>query len=259
MTARPAGDRGIVLVVVLWTLALLTLLASTIAGTGRREAELGAALRAAAGARAAADAALHETLYDLLTGRLGADGVARRRPVGTAVATVTVTNEDGKLNPNTAPAELLSALFRAAGADPAGARTLTTALLAWRGGSGSTGADPLALAAYRAAGRMFGPPGESLRSIQELRLVLGMTPALYAAVAPHMSIHAEGVLDARIASPMVRKALELTGIDAAAPAGVQASGPATVLITVQVQAAQGAADLARPAVVLTWDESADGT
>ena len=79
MTGR-TDDRGIVLLVVLWTLALLALMSAAITGTGRREAGLGIALRSAATARAGAEAALNETLYDLVTGRRRVDGVTRRVP-----------------------------------------------------------------------------------------------------------------------------------------------------------------------------------
>ena len=268
MTRRD-GERGIVLLVVLWTLALLALMSAAITGTGRREAGLGVALRSAAAARAGAEAALHETLYGLVTGRRRVDGVTQRIPVGSATAAVIVRSEDGKLNPNTAPAETLAALVRAAGGDPAEATALAAAVVAWRTAAGASGPDPAALAAYRTAGRAFGPPGSPFLNLEELRLVLGMTPALYAALAPHLSVYADGVLDAAASDPVVRRALELAGIGAAAPGGVQQGGPATVSVTVRLQGADGAvarlsavvrldpSSPASPAAILSWDEPGD--
>lgn len=268
MTGRN-GDRGIVLLVVLWTLALLALMSAAITGTGRREAGLGIALRSAAAARAGAEAALYETLYDLVTGRRRADGVTRRLPVGTATAAVTVRSEDGKLNPNTAPAETLAALVRAVGGGPSEASALAAAVVAWRGRAGSSGPDPAVLAAYRAAGRTFGPPGSPFLHLEELRLVLGVTPALYAALAPHLSVYPDGVLDPDAADPAVRHALELAGIAASAPGGVQQGGPATVSVAVRLQGADGTVarlsvvarldpnSPGRPAAILSWDEPED--
>lgn len=268
MTRRD-GDRGVVLLVVLWTLALLALLSAAITGVGRREAGLSIALRSAAMARAAAEAALHETLYDLLTGRRQVDGAARRMPVGSATATVIVRSEDGKLNPNTAPAETLAALARVVGADPPQANALAVAVVAWRSSAGRSEPDPAALAAYRAAGRNFGPPGSPFRHLEDLQLVLGMTPALYAALAPYLSVYPNGAPDADAASPVVRRALELAGTGAAAPGGALRGKPATVSVEVRLQAADGAVarlstvvrldrnDPARAAAILSWDEPYD--
>ncbi len=268
MTGRN-GERGIVLLVVLWTLALLALMSAAITGTGRRQAGLGIALRSAAAARAGAEAALNETLYDLATGRRRADGVTKRFPVGSATAAVTVRSEDGKLNPNTAPAETLAALVRAVGGGPSEASALAAAVVAWRGAAGSSGPDPAVLAAYRAAGRNFGPPGSPFLHLEELRLVLGVTPDLYAALAPHLSVYPDGVLDPQAADPVVRRALELAGIAASAPGGVQQGGPATVSVAVRLQGADGTVArllvVARldpngagpPAAILSWDEPDD--
>lgn len=268
MTAR-IGDRGVVLLVVLWTLALLALLSAAITGTGRREAGLGIALRSAATARAAAETALNETLYDLVTGRRRADGITQRVPVGSATAAVTVRSEDGKLNPNTAPAETLAALVQAVGAAPSEAAALAAAIVAWRGRAGASGPDPAVLAAYRAAGRTFGPPGSPFLQLEELRLVLGVTPALYAALAPHLSVYPDGVLDAGAADPVIRRALELAGIAASAPGGVQQGGPTTVAVAVRLQGADGTVarlsvvarldpnSPGRPAAILSWDEPDD--
>jgi general secretion pathway protein K len=268
MTGRN-GDRGIVLLVVLWTLALLALMSAAITGTGRREAGLGIALRSAAAARAGAEAALHETLYNLVTGRRRADGVTQRLPVGSATAAVTVRSEDGKLNPNTAPAETLAALVRAVGGGPSEASALAAAVVAWRGRAGSSGPDPAVLATYRAAGRTFGPPGSPFLHLEELRLVLGVTPALYAALAPHLSVYPDGVLDPDAADPVVRRALELAGVAATASGGVQQGGPATVSVAVRLQGADGTvARLSvvvrldpnspdKPAAILSWDEPDD--
>ena len=268
MTGR-AGDRGAVLLVVLWTLALLALLSAAITGTGRREAGLGAALRSAATARAGAEAALHETLYDLLTGRCGADGVSRRLPIGSAVAAVVVRSEEGKLNPNTVPAETLAALVRAAGGDPSQANALAAAIIAWRGRVGSSGVDPAALAAYRAAGLAYGPTGSPFRRLEDLQLVLGMTPGLYAALAPHLSIYADGILDPDAADPVVRRALELAGVGLGAPGSAQPGAPTTVLVEVRLRTADGAVarvsavvrldpnSPVRPAAILDWDEPDD--
>ncbi|WP_431267089.1 general secretion pathway protein GspK [Dankookia sp. P2] len=201
---RPAGaatriggpglrEGGFALLLVLWSLALLALIGTQVAATGRAEALLAANLRTAAMAEAAADGAVHQAVFHLLAPpgqRWPADGLAREVALpGSATALLRVESEQGKLNPNLASAPVLAALLQQLGAEPRAATGLAAAILDWR----SAGLRPRPGGAkepqYRAAGRDYGPPGRPFESIAELGLVLGMTPALLARLSPFLSIH----------------------------------------------------------------------
>src|SRR5690606_5790608 len=83
--------------------------------------------------------------------------------------------------------EVLRGLFQAAGVAPADAQVLTAHVVAWRTPSAfedtiGDGAD------YAAAGRHYGPRHGPFASVEELQMVLGMTPALYRTVAPHITL-----------------------------------------------------------------------
>ena len=64
-TADLSRDRGFALLIVLWTVALLALLATWITAAGRTEAQLAGNLRDAATADLVADGTAHEAVFYL--------------------------------------------------------------------------------------------------------------------------------------------------------------------------------------------------
>ncbi len=217
--AAPAGgpaaparrEGGFALLIVLWSLALLALIGTHVTATGRAEVQLAANLRGAAAAEAAADGVLHQAVFHLLDPsprRWWPDGVPREVALpGGAAAVVRVESEAGKINPNTATAGVLQALLLRLGAEPNAAASLAAAILDWR----SPGQRPRLNGAkepqYRAAGRDYAPPGRSFESLDELRLVLGMTPELLARLTPFLSVYQTGEPDLRFAQPVVARAM----------------------------------------------------
>jgi general secretion pathway protein K len=192
---RNAGDRGFALLLVLWTMALLSLLAAQVTGAGRAETQVAASLRTAAQLQAAADAAIYETIWHMLdgSGQYWQPGAMERVvQEATGPVTVTVTDERGKLDVNQSPPALLQALFSIVGADRTTAQTVANAIADWRSQqpAGNDSGSPLA-PSYRASGLSWGPPGQEFQRLDELRLVLGMTPALYEASLPYLTLALE--------------------------------------------------------------------
>src|SRR5262245_1680385 len=112
-------QRGFALLIVLWTLVLLTLLGAQIVARGRGEARLAGNLRSAAIAEAAANGAVEEAIFHLLDGssrRWLADGTAHLIRFPAAVVEVRIADEAGKINPNLASKALLQALLLRVGA-----------------------------------------------------------------------------------------------------------------------------------------------
>ncbi|MDO9712284.1 type II secretion system minor pseudopilin [Paracraurococcus lichenis] len=215
MTSRGTGrERGFALLLVLWSMALLALLGTQVVATGRSELQLAGNLRGAAAAEAAADGAVHAAVFRLLDPspqRWLPDGLAREmRLPGGAVAVVRVESEQGKVNPNLAPLGLMQALLVEIGAEPRAATSLAAAMLDWRSGGIRPRPGGAKEPQYRAAGRDYAPPGRPFQTIEELGLVLGMTPALLARLAPHLSLYQGGDPDLRFASPLVLAALRAT-------------------------------------------------
>ena len=184
-----AREGGFALLVVLWSLALLALLGTHVVATGRSEVQLAANLRGAAAAEAAADGALFQAVFHLLDPsprRWWPDGVSREIALpGGAAATVRVESEQGKVNPNLAPAPLLQALLLPLGVEPRAAASLAASILDWRTAGQRPRPDGAKEPQYRAAGRDYAPPGRPFESLDELGLVTvaaGSLPAGEAAL-----------------------------------------------------------------------------
>lgn len=252
---RPSPRRqgGFALLLVLWALVLITLLATQVGAAGCSEATLALNLRRAAAVQAATDGAIEATAFHLLdapAARWAADGTPHELRLPGAAVTLRVTDEAGKVDPNTASPALMAALLRGVGASPAQAAALAGRIGQWIFPTGDTGPDAPQNAPYRAAGLAYGPPGAPFESVDELGEVLGMTPALLAALRPHVTVYAQGNLDPAFADPVVQRAARAAGMgEGAGPAAPgQQQGLRTVTVTALGVGAGGARS-ARQAVL----------
>ncbi len=235
------AQRGFALLIVLWTMILLALLVAEITSAGRSEAQLAANLRGAAVAEAAADGAETTAIFHYLDASAlhwPADGLWHRLRIGDAAVAVSIIDEDGRVNPNTASLELLVALLRRTGVDPGAAAHLAAAMVDWRSPGPAPSAQGAKVPQYRAAGMAWGPPGGPFQSAGEIGLVLGMTPMLAARLRPHISVFTAGDVDPALADPVVRAALaDANGGVVPLSAGV--SGARTLRITARAVASDG--------------------
>jgi len=177
------GERGFALLIVLWSLAFLSLIIVGLAAAGRREVKLAGNLRDAAKAEAAADGATYQAIFRLIAGEWSPGPVLHVVHIGGAVVTVQIEDTTHLVNPNNAPVPLLAALLYQVGADPKSAQTIAVAITAYRD-QGGTNPTP----DYVAAGLPYGPARRDFLTVSELRLVVGMTPGLYERLAPHLSV-----------------------------------------------------------------------
>ena len=202
--------RGFALLIVLWTVGFLGLLGSQIVAAGRSDTQLAGNLYQEAILRAAADGAVANAMFQILAvrnPRFQADGIAREMQIGRTPVVVRIENENDRINPNTASFPLLRALVLEVGEQPAMADRLAAATLDWR----TSGANPrrggAKAADYRAAGLAYGPPGTPFQTVRELADVLGMTPNLYARLAPHLTVLTDGDPDLSTRDPVVARAM----------------------------------------------------
>ena len=186
-------QRGFALLIVLWTMGLLALLVAQFTATGRGEVQMAANLRANAVTQAAADGAVHEAILRLLQGKWAPDGRVRVIRVGTADVEVRIKDDGWKVNPNDAKLPALQALLAHLGVEAAkGTDTcarnhrLARRLAPHQGPRGPRPTRTVGLDRPLAAGnRLFD-------SLDEIGLVVGMTPALLARMKPFLSIYQEG-------------------------------------------------------------------
>ncbi len=229
-------ESGFALLIVLWTLVPVALLFVMLAAAARSDAQLTANLRSAAEIEAVADGAIYTAVFDMLQrggaapGSLPAVGRLSGAEVG-----VQVVDQSGLVNPNIASPDLLGALLLRLGADPAQAYRIAGAVADWRAPGRRSARRGVKAAQYQAAGLSYGPPGAPFETLGELGDVLGMTPALLAALAPHLTLYSDSDPDPALADPVVRAALRDLGFG---ERGDQATSQ-TVRITAVAQRSAG--------------------
>jgi general secretion pathway protein K len=236
---RPAGisrpkrrEQGFALLIVLWTMVLLALLVTGITGTGRTEAQLAGNLRENAQLQAEADGAVYDVIFHALA-TSGPPLVFGQTVRGRT--RIRVEDEAGKINPNTAPPQLLQALLRRVGVADDTATSLAAAIADWRDDNANVSSGGAKAPQYVAAGKNYGPPQEPFQSIAELADVLGMTPAILVRLAPHLSIYNTGDPQLSVADPVVVAALrDVAGGQAVGAPASPATGSRTIAITATV-------------------------
>ncbi len=261
----PRAQSGFALLIVLWTMVLLSLITTHIATAGRTETQLAANLRDAAVTEAAVDGAIQDDVYRLLTapGRTWTPGGRTREVVLPGVtASVGIVSEDGLINPNFASGEVLGALIRQTGVATATAAMIGNAIVEWRF-PGSGAADGPVATRYRSAGYSYHPPGAPFRSIDELGAVRGMTADVLDRIRPYLSLYTTGDPDLREAPGAVIEALRTANGPQPQP-GAAATLPRVIRVTAVAVGPHGSRfsrravfalnpDAAVPFRILSWD------
>lgn len=240
-------QSGFALLMVLWAMAVLALAVAQLAASGRSEAQLAGNLRAGAELQAAADGAIHAAIFAMLR-----PGASRWPATGDHVVAVAGTRADvqtqdqaGLVNPNTARPALLRALLQRIGMDAPHAESLADAIVDWRTPGTAPRPHGAKADAYRAAGLSYGPPGSPFETTGELRDVLGMTPSVFAALAPHLTVLWDDDPDIAEADAVVAATLLDVGVLKAG--GAPSSD--TRVVVIRARARRGAAIVTRMAAI----------
>jgi general secretion pathway protein K len=174
---------------------ILALIVQSVMVTGRTEARLANNREALAQSGAIADAALNIAILRLLDPRLSGQPPIDGSPFPVSFAghqlRLTIQDEAGKIDLNTAQDELLRRLLRSAGADPETAGALKDRILDWREPGINKRLNGAKAPEYRAAGLTYGPRNAPFATVEEVQLVMGMTPELFAAIAPALTVYSQ--------------------------------------------------------------------
>jgi len=215
MNART--HRGAALLLVLWLITLLAALVGAFALTARIEQQQGRVLSRGVAGDQAARAGLEYALTRLAM----EDPALQWQPDGRPYAwrfhdidvALEIVDETGKVDLNAADGLLLAALLQTTGAEQSVAVQVAGAIVDWRDGDDFVQVTGGAEAAdYASAGRPYGAKNAPFESVAEIEQVLGMTPQLYEAIAPYLTIYS------RLPSPDPQFAaapvLQAMGVDA---------------------------------------------
>jgi general secretion pathway protein K len=209
-------------VLVLWVIALLTVMALGLTTTQRTENALTRNQIDTARFRAHADAALVLTVLNLLATPLEMDaeevawvpnGAPRPVVFDGIELSVTLSNEQSRIDLNRATRDQLAALIEfaqgEAGYDEAARDALADAIIDWRDEDDLTQLNGAEDGDYEDAGLAYGARDGPFQSVEELRQVFGMTRALYQRLAPDLTVRNDtDDVEQRFASAQVLAAVQ---------------------------------------------------
>ena len=247
-------SAGFALLIVLWTLVLVAFLVLHLTTGGHTEMRIATNLESNAVVMAAADGAISAAIFNLTAPqpdeRWPTNGVPHELTIGNCWVEVRLENEAARINPNLASPALLEALARVVGTDPRSARLIAQAIADWVGSSPTPTPPDTLRAQYQSAGLDYAPPGAPLASMDELTRVLGVSPELYSALRPHLTLYGPPEPEPGGTDPVVAAAVAET------PRAVQAQIPGAPVppdtLTVRIIATAtglGNARLSRTAIV----------
>ncbi len=191
----PRQQRGIALVLALWATILLTVIAGSFAYSMRSEALAARNAISGAQARAIADGAVERMSFELQRPRNGPDvwlpdGRIRQWRDADALVTANAVDESARIDMNAASPPLLTGLLQnVGGLAPDEAAAVVDAMLDWRDPDDLRRPNGAEEPEYRAAGRKYRPTNGPFESVGELRLVLGMTPAVFERIAGSLTVY----------------------------------------------------------------------
>jgi general secretion pathway protein K len=191
---------GVALILVLWVIALLTVIAGSFSYSMRTEAMLARNQVSLGQARALADGGIYRAMFESSRPQVSVDNEAAKPwqrngrvyqwQQGEATISVRMMDESGKIDLNTASDALLKTFLQGVGGlDEQQAQSLLEVILDWKDPDDLRRPNGAEAADYRAAGRNYGPANAPFDSVGDLQRVLGMTPALYAKLAPYLTVY----------------------------------------------------------------------
>jgi general secretion pathway protein K len=186
--------------------------------------------------------------------RWPADGTAQHFVFHGDVLSVAVEDERGKLDLNAADAGRIAQLLQAAGLQSAASEALSAAIVDWRTPQDADQPRATHDGPYR--GRSYAPRHAPFQSVDELNLVSGMDPGLFARIAPALTVYSHSAeIDAAVSPPSARALLADPGGQPQTKRAVPDSGAlAGHSFAIHVIARHGQARLKRDLVILFTDD-----
>lgn len=224
---------GYALLLVLWLTALLTSFTALAFTAARTETRVASGELALLRATTLADSGIWLALQTALTtaGTAGTGMVDNTLRIDGETVTVSTRDLSGRLNINHAPRELWQALLLAVGLPNGEAQQLSARIVDWIDAD-TESADGLGeVLPYRAAGLGYGPRNAPFTTVDELRRIPGISPSLYARLAPSLTVHGSHTYLNRAAvdADLLARLLEAPGVDAAWQSRFLGSGSGAVL------------------------------
>lgn len=188
-------QRGLALISVLWALSILSLIAAAMVSSSTLSYRAERNLLRHVEAEMLAEAAINRALLGITDTRAQmrwrAGGPPQDVSFRDARASVWIEDESGKIDLNATNRDLLEGLFKSAGIESAEADALADRVVEWRTPADAEHFQNASRFDYRAAGHGYRPRNGPFQSIDELKLVLGVTPQLFRRIAPALTVYSK--------------------------------------------------------------------
>ncbi len=195
MTAAdlPGRRRGVAFVLVMWVIAMMSVLLGSFALIAHTEAMQSRHLFDTTTARYAAEAGLNLAVVGLSKTSPEEKWMADGRPYtftfDDAQIELQITDDSGKIDVNTADPLTLRNLFMGAGVEEDKAEELADAIQDWRDPDDLRSTFGAELDDYKAIDLPYGPRNAPFETLSELQQVLGMTYDIYMKIEPAITMY----------------------------------------------------------------------
>ena len=228
-------ERGSILILTIWILAILTLFGAAVGYQVRQRLRHLETIETRSKLREAADAGVWKAIHAIVRSREGsyADALHSRwansstdfRDVAIGEGTFTLmarspdgriryglSDEESKINLNEMlKLPVLTRLFKyAAGVSESEASNLAAALMDWIDEDDHLNAGGAEARYYRSVGTPYRPRNGKLVTLEELLLIKGITPEVFAEILPHVTLHSVSTVNINTASEEVLLACGLS-------------------------------------------------
>ena len=195
---RERTQKGIALIMVLGLVIFLTVIALSFSDAQRVSTQVTSNALASAKAQAAADGAVNRMVFELSRPRSAdaqialaqwkIDGVVHQWNENGAEIAVSAKSETAKIDLNFASEPLLKRVFTSVGATEEQADAIVASIKDWTDADNLKRPNGAEADDYRAAGKKVLPTNDFFIAIEELQNVIGISPKLYNAVAPLLTV-----------------------------------------------------------------------
>ncbi|MEJ2115551.1 MAG: type II secretion system protein GspK [Gammaproteobacteria bacterium] len=205
-------SQGFALITVLWVTAFLAVIAGSVSYQARASLSLANNVVASFKTKHAAEGALFLTI-DKLVKRDELQGHVLKNPnynyeLDNLVVAVEVSDESGKIDLNLASVDLLKSLFVSMGVKENTSSSIADAIADWRDQDNLQRANGAEDQDYSAIGLLYEAKDDEFDSIDELSLVLGVTPDIHNKVKPFVTVYAQDIgVNTALASTVVKNAV----------------------------------------------------
>ncbi len=185
--------RGVAFVLVMWVIALLSILLGSFALIARTEGLQSRHLFDSTTARYAAEAGLNLAVYGLAKSNPEEKWMADGRPYtftfDGAEVEISVTDDSGKIDINTADVLTLTNLFLGVGIEDVRADELANAIQDWRDPDDLVSLNGAEIDDYEAVQLPYGPRNAPFETLSEVQQVFGMDYTTYMKIEPAITMY----------------------------------------------------------------------